>query len=148
MAPAPRLFRILLGARDLPASRRFYEVLLGVPGRPVADGRCYFDCGEVILGLLDRSSATAGEAPVEAVYFATAELEAVHARARSLGGLSRGLLHGDPSSPLGEIRLRPWGERSFYVDDPSGNSLCFVDERTRFTGTEAQVAALRRSTDR
>jgi hypothetical protein len=29
---------------------------------------------------------------------------------------------------------RPWGERSFYAFDPDGNGLCFVDERTVFTG--------------
>jgi hypothetical protein len=30
--------------------------------------------------------------------------------------------------------VRPWGERSFYVKDPWGNGLCFVDEKTLFTG--------------
>jgi hypothetical protein len=34
----------------------------------------------------------------------------------------------------GEILTRPWGERSFYAEDPYGNLLCFVDERTVFTG--------------
>ncbi|HEV2449283.1 MAG TPA: VOC family protein [Thermoplasmata archaeon] len=150
MASAPRVFRILLGARDLPTSLRFYESLLGVPGRLVADGRYYFDCGEVIVGLLDRSRSSdpADAAPLEAVYFATNELEAMHARAGALGALGHGFLHGDPSNPIGEIAVRPWGERSFYVEDPSGNPLCFVDESTRFTGTEAQVAALRRARGR
>ena len=32
------------------------------------------------------------------------------------------------------IETRPWGERSFYLVDPFGNPLCFVDERTRFSG--------------
>jgi uncharacterized glyoxalase superfamily protein PhnB len=35
---------------------------------------------------------------------------------------------------LARIEKRPWGERSFYVSDPFGNPLCFVDERTVFTG--------------
>jgi len=34
----------------------------------------------------------------------------------------------------GEIVKRPWGELSFYVEDPWGNGLCFVDETTLFTG--------------
>jgi len=29
---------------------------------------------------------------------------------------------------------RPWGERSFYAVDPFGNPLCFVDQKTLFTG--------------
>ncbi|MGA8663757.1 MAG: VOC family protein [Thermoplasmata archaeon] len=46
---------------------------------------------------------------------------------------------------MGEMVVRPWGERSFYATDPSGNPLCFVDSRTLFTGTPRQVAALRRA---
>ena len=42
------------------------------------------------------------------------------------------VLEGPPSAGL--IVTRPWGERSFYVNDPSGNGLCFVDETTLFTG--------------
>ena len=36
--------------------------------------------------------------------------------------------------PMGEIARRPWGEVSFYVEDPFGNKLCFVDRATVFTG--------------
>jgi uncharacterized glyoxalase superfamily protein PhnB len=32
------------------------------------------------------------------------------------------------------IETRPWGERSFYARDPFGNPICFVDEKTVFTG--------------
>jgi hypothetical protein len=32
------------------------------------------------------------------------------------------------------MRVRPWRERSFYVFDPDGNGLCFVDETTVVTG--------------
>jgi catechol 2,3-dioxygenase-like lactoylglutathione lyase family enzyme len=140
----PRVFRILLPARDPAQARRFYETLLGASGRDVAGGRVYLDCGDVIVGLLDYSST--GEEPLptpaESIYFATRELEAVYARATSLRCLAPGLIHDDPSNPMGEIVTRPWGERSFYAVDPSGNSLCFVDEKTLFTGTPAQVAAL------
>jgi hypothetical protein len=34
------------------------------------------------------------------------------------------------------IRKRPWGEKSFYARDPFGNPICFVDEKTVFTGKE------------
>ena len=36
--------------------------------------------------------------------------------------------------PLGEITTRPWGEESFYVNDPFGNKLCFVRRDSVFTG--------------
>jgi catechol 2,3-dioxygenase-like lactoylglutathione lyase family enzyme len=140
----PRLFRVLLPAKDLERSRRFYEHLLSIRGRRVAAGRFYFDCGPVLLGILDYSAPNAHPTPpTEALYLATGDLDGVYRRARQLRCLSKGLIHNDPSSPLGEIVVRPWGERSFYADDPSGNGLCFVDERTVFTGTARQVAALR-----
>jgi len=31
------------------------------------------------------------------------------------------------------VTKRPWGERSFYVVDPWGNDLCFVEEGTLYT---------------
>ncbi len=147
---APSIFRILVAAKDLQASRRFYERLLGIKGRRVAEGRIYFDCGSVILGLLDRSSGDDSDrsAPAEALYFATPSVEGIYRRARRLGCLSSELLHGDPSSPMGKVVVRPWGERSFYVTDPSENSLCFVDARTTFTGTRRQVMALKQSARR
>ena len=143
----PAVFRILLAARDPEASRRFYESLLDTPGRLVVPGRYYFDCGPVILGVLDHSARSESEwsAPPESVYFATSDLEGAHRRARELGALDPGVLHGTASEPLGEIGVRPWGERSFYVVDPAGNSLCFVDDGTRFTGSPEQIAELRRA---
>ena len=46
--------------------------------------------------------------------------------------MCEGDVHRDPA---GKIAERPWGERSFYVEDPFGNKLCFVDRATMFTGT-------------
>ena len=145
----PRVFRVLLPSKDLARSRRFYESLLGSRGRVVAGGRVYFDCGAVLLGLLDYS-AQRGRLPrsAEALYFATKDVEGVHRRAKRLDCLARGVLHGDPASPMGEVVKRPWGERSFYANDPSGNPICFVDERTLFRGTRPQVEALRRASRR
>jgi hypothetical protein len=147
---APRVFRLLLQATDLTRARKFYESLLGTPGRTVGGGRVYFDSGSVILGLLDYSTVkrSARSTPTEAVYFATDEIEAVYRRARALHCLAPGLLHNDPTNPLGKIAVRPWGERSFYASDPSGNPLCFVDATTLFTGTPDQVAALEREAPR
>jgi catechol 2,3-dioxygenase-like lactoylglutathione lyase family enzyme len=143
---AARIFRVLLPAKNLQQSKRFYESILGARGRRVAGGRIYFDCGPVILGILDYSSVARKKLPIptEALYLADDDLEATYRRAKRLGCLAPGLIHNDPSNPAGEIVVRPWGERSFYASDPSGNPLCFVDPRTLFTGTRAQVTALAR----
>ena len=67
----------------------------------------------------------------EHTYFAVQNLEDVFQRAQHAGGLSTRT--GDGNLPMGAIAQRPWGERSFYMNDPSGNPLFFVDEKTVFT---------------
>ena len=134
-ANGPRLYRVILPAGDIERASRFYEELLGDPGRRVSPGRHYFDCGEVILALVDpRADGDDREVQPnqDYVYFAVRDLEAVFARAERLGGLSTEV--GDGGSPMGRIATRPWGERSFYMKDLTGNPLCFVDETTVFTG--------------
>jgi uncharacterized glyoxalase superfamily protein PhnB len=32
-----------------------------------------------------------------------------------------------------EVEVQDWGERSFYLSDPFGNPLCFVEQGTEFT---------------
>ena len=51
---------------------------------------------------------------------------------RQAGGLSTAI--GDGNLPMGKIARRPWGEVSFYLHDPSGNPLCFVDEQSVYRG--------------
>lgn len=135
-APArPRLFRVIVPVPDLERGVAFYTELLGIEGRRVSGGRHYFDCGGVILALLDPQG-DGDEGPArplpDHVYFSVADLESVFERARKLGALSTGA--GDAGLPMGEIATRPWGERSFYLRDPFGSPLCFVDEKTLFTG--------------
>lgn len=123
----PRLFRVILPVSDGEQAVSFYSRLLGLEGRSVGGGRYYFDCGPVILALLETKK------PVdpESLFFAVANLEEVHERARGLGCLSPEPVHGASAA---EILTRPWGERSFYAVDPSGHRICFVDETTLFTG--------------
>jgi catechol 2,3-dioxygenase-like lactoylglutathione lyase family enzyme len=146
----PSVFRILVAAMDLEESRKFYETLLGVRGRRVAEGRIYFDCGPVILGVLDYSKREGypWSTPTESIYFSVDHIEEIYERATELRCLEPGLLHEDPASPLGSLLVRPWGERSFYAHDPAGNPLCFVDSQTLFTGTPRQIAALKRNVER
>ncbi|MBK6703963.1 MAG: hypothetical protein IPG56_09575 [Caulobacteraceae bacterium] len=48
------------------------------------------------------------------------DLDAIHARAASLNALSDESVHGQRG---GDISVKPWRERSFYVNDPWGISL-------------------------
>ena len=117
---------------------RYYSALLGMPGFRISAGRHYFQCGGVILAVYDASAdGDTGEvrSNPQHVYFAVPDLQAVFARAQQLGGLSP--VTGDGGLPMGEIARRPWGEVSFYADDPWGNPLCFVDETSIFKGPPA-----------
>ena len=129
---APTLYRIILQVDNLDKAEEFYGTMLGDRGRRIPRGsRHYFDCGPVILALVDVSSESEPKPLPDYVYFSVNDLEAVHQRARELGCLSTEDVHG---ASAGEIVKRPWGERSFYAYDPWGNGLCFVDENTLFTG--------------
>jgi predicted enzyme related to lactoylglutathione lyase len=130
---APPLFRLILQVDDLDKAAEFYAKLLDDPGRRIPRAsRHYIDCGPVILALVDVAAGGEEPKPIpDQIYFAVAGLEKFHSRATELGCLSSQDVHGDSA---GEIVARPWGERSFYVHDPWGNGLCFVDEKTLFTG--------------
>jgi hypothetical protein len=124
---APAIFRIFVPVPDLAKGVGFYQRLFDDEGRVIRGGRHYFDCGSVILAVVEN----AGPPIADHIYFAVPNLETVHTRAKDLVALELGEVHG---APAGEIVVRPWGERSFYARDPFGNGLCFVDETTLFTG--------------
>jgi predicted enzyme related to lactoylglutathione lyase len=130
-----RLYRVIVPVNDIERASQFYEALLGITGRRVSPGRHYIDAGGVIVALYDPAADGDGSVPrpnFEHLYFAVADLDAVFTRAARLGGLST--VRGDADLPMGRIAERPWRERSFYMTDPFGNPLCFVDQRTLFTG--------------
>jgi len=133
MANTSKLFRVILQVSDLDKAAEFYAKLLNDEGRRIPRGsRHYFDCGPVILALVDVSAGGDEAKPIpDYIYFAVADLQAVYDRASRLNCLSDEDVHGEPA---GQIVKRPWGELSFYVADPWGNGLCFVDEQTLFTG--------------
>lgn len=128
MTDVPNLFRLNIEVGDLAAAQRFYETLFNTTGRGQAGHRFYINAGPVAFQVV--TSAHPHRA-AKALYFTTADLEATHARAASLNCLSTELVHGLKG---GEISVKPWGERSFYVEDPWGNPLCFVEARTVYAG--------------
>jgi predicted enzyme related to lactoylglutathione lyase len=130
-----RLFRVILPVGDLESAVPFYSTLLAQPGFRVSPGRHYFSCGDVTLAIYSPKGDGDQRVPrpnFDHVYFAVDNLDEVYRRAQETGGLARFI--GDGNLPMGEIATRPWGERSFYLSDPFGNPLCFVDSSTVFTG--------------
>jgi len=127
----PQFFRLNIEVGDLDGAATFYSKLLGVQGRKQPGHRCYFECGPVTLQVLDVSSHGQPHPAAKALYFTVKNLEATFKRAKELGCLSRQQVH---DAPGGGIVVRPWGERSFYAEDPWGNPLCFVEEGTVYTG--------------
>ncbi len=130
-ADIPQMFRLNIEVGDMAAAAQLYAGLFGVEGRIQAGSRAYFRCGPVTLQVVDVSSQRAPQPCPKALYFTVADLDAVHARAQGLGALSADEVHGAPG---GEPVVRPWGERSFYVDDPWGNTFCFVEAGTVYAG--------------
>ena len=127
----PRLFRVIAEVADLDAATELYGELLGIAGERHPGARHYFDCGGVILALLDVSQGGLAPTPgPKSMFLAVDDVDAVHERASRLGVLAPYQVHGEPA---GAVIERPWGERSFYVVDPWGNDLCFCQEGTLYT---------------
>jgi predicted enzyme related to lactoylglutathione lyase len=125
-----KLFRVILPVPSIERAAAFYGHLLEMPGKRVSSGRHYFRCGETILACYSpRDDGDDWDTPPnpEHVYFAVHDLEAAFFRCRDAGCKQLDA----------EIKTRPWGERSFYLQDPFGNRLCFVDEKTAFTGSSS-----------
>jgi predicted enzyme related to lactoylglutathione lyase len=122
-----RLFRVIVPVSNINEAAVYYSAVLEQPGKRISPGRHYFDCGGTILACFDpRADGDAWDAKPnpDHLYFAVDDLESCQGR---VGKQPNG-------SILRPIETQPWGERSFYCADPFGNKLCFVDERTLFTG--------------
>ena len=126
-----KIFRITVEVANLDQAAQFYGELLANPGKRHPGARHYFDVGGVILAVIDPTQGGVKPTPCpKSIYVACEDLAPVHARARQLEALSPFAVHGQPAA---EITKRPWGEVSFYVTDPWGNELCFVEEGTLYT---------------
>jgi catechol 2,3-dioxygenase-like lactoylglutathione lyase family enzyme len=126
-----KIFRVTIEVDDLEAAAAFYAKLLDIPGKRHPGARHYFDCGGVILAVLDPSQGGMKPTPLpKSLYFAVEDVDGAHARAKALNALSPFSVHGQPAA---DVITRPWGEKSFYVTDRWGNELCFVQEGTLYT---------------
>jgi len=124
----PQFFRLNIEVGNLDQAIDFYSKLLEIQGRKQPGSRVYYECGAVTLQVVQvKKPHTAAKA----LYFTVKDLETIFERAKELGCLSAETVH---DAPGGGIVVRPWGERSFYGEDPWGNPLCFVEEGTVYTG--------------
>jgi len=131
MSDSPKLFRVTLEVADLERAAQLYATLFGLDGQRYPGARHYFDCGGVIVAVLDVSRGGMPPTPgPKSLYFAVDDVDSLHARAEQLGVLAPYQVHGEPA---GAVITRPWGERSFYVVDPWGNDLCFCENGTLYT---------------
>lgn len=126
---SPRLFRVVVPVSSIETAKTFYTQLLGMPGRRVSPGHQYYNCGGTVLDCFDPNadgeSFPARPNP-DYISIAVDNLEAVYGRAVEAA-----------CTWLEEmIRTRPSGERSFRLQDPFGNPLCFVDETTMVGGDD------------
>ena len=128
MADVPQFFRMNIEVGDLAKAQSFYETLFGAAGRLQAGSRLYVMAGSVTLQIV---AVSAPHPAAKALYFTVKDLDALHARAATLNALSKEMVHGESG---GAINVRPWGERSFYAEDPWANPLCFVEAGTTYGG--------------
>ena len=122
----PRLYRIILPVNNIEKAQIFYSNLLNLDGKRVSPGRHYFNCGGTILACFDpRMDGDNFDLPPnpDHIYFSVKNINDIYLRAKHSG-----------AEILDGIAKRPWGEISFYLKDPFGNKICFVQEETVFTG--------------
>jgi catechol-2,3-dioxygenase len=127
----PQLFRVCLEVNHLERAKAFYEELLALKGKKLAGQRVHFDVGGCVLEIIDVSASGPSHPCAKSVCISVPAVDVVHKRARKLKCLSIELVQDKPG---GAIHVRPWGEKSFYVDDPWFNSLCFVQAGTENRG--------------
>lgn len=128
-ADSPIFFRLTVEVGNLDQAEEFYNKLFDTKGLRSPGARVYIQAGPAALQVVDVSASSAPHPAAKSLYFTVRDLQAIHDRAKMLGALSEELVHG---SPGGDIGKRPWGERSFYAEDPWGNPLCFVEAGTTY----------------
>ncbi len=96
-------------------------------GIQVSNGRHSFSCEETILACFDPKVDGDDYEPkpnADHVYISVFNLDQVDS-----------LIKDSAASYIEEfIKTQPLEEKSFYAKDPFGNPICFVDDRTVFSG--------------
>lgn len=125
------LYRIIIPVPDIEKAEQFYTFLLDQAGQRISPGRHYYDLGGTILACYDPEADgdETGQRWTfhenQYTYIAVADIDSLFKKVRQ----------NSAATLLSEaVELMPWGERLFYLQDPFGTPLCFVDESTVFKG--------------
>jgi len=113
--------RVLVGAKDYPKSTAFYRELLMFPVQEEWDGSdgrgTLFATGGGVIEVMEDSPHHPAEPPQGVrVSIEVRDAEGLHSRLSEAGVV--------PTDPLAD---RPWGHRSFTIEDPSGLPLTFFE---------------------
>ncbi len=122
-----QVFRVVLPCHPIQEALAFYEPIFGITAKKVSDGRYYFMLGSVVLVCYDSIADGDGyrvSSNPEHIYITTSDIYETYERVKNQSPLV--------ISP--QIQKMPWGERSFYLIDPFGNKICFVEQGTEFYG--------------
>ena len=77
MIDIPKLFRVTVEVANLDEAATFYATLFNTDGKRHPGARHYFDCGGVILAVLDVSQGGMNPTPgPKSLYFAVTDLDA------------------------------------------------------------------------
>ena len=125
----PNLYRVIIPVHDIEIAAGFYSGLFGSDGERVSSGRHYFDLGGTIFAVYDPvadgdEAAEWKHHPNQYVYVSVSDIDATFLRAKEMNA----------TFVTDSVEDMPWGERLFYVQDPFGTPVCFVDSETLFTG--------------
>jgi len=123
-----KLYRIIFPVNDINKAEKFYSEILKQKGTRVSPGRHYFNLGGTILACYDPTADGDEKGNWEFhknqyIYISVPDLENIKVEMENLDYKS-----------IGVIKKMPWGERLLYANDPFGNPICFVDEKTVFMG--------------
>jgi hypothetical protein len=127
MPVSASLFRVIVGVTHIDVAQVYYSMLFGQPGKRVSPGRHYFDLGSVIFACYE-AEAEGDDTPhvsnPEPIYLSIPNIESFFTECMDAGLIANTVT----------LNRQPSGEYSFYMQDPFGNPLCFVDETTLFRG--------------
>lgn len=122
-----KLYRVIVPVKSIEKATEFYSRILNMEGTRVSSGRHYFNCGGTILACYDPVADGDDLEPKpnpDHIYISVADIEKIFNLIKDL----------DASLIQDSIKNQPWGEKTFYIKDPFGNPICFVDEKTVFMG--------------
>ena len=140
-SPIASLRNVILPTTSLGRAEAFFEELFQLEADSFVPNRHFFYLESCQLSLVNpaehaRAHDLDPDQPFrpnpDLVYFAVSDLDASFERAQKL----RMQKIPDDADLVDGIHTYPWGERSFYGVDPSGNPICFVDDQTLYTGAE------------